>query len=330
MLARGHSTPLMTQGPLLTREFNVLRDRVERDLQDDSLGMTFLMHEYNVFLGLKVAQRDLRARLLSPSPRIDHVWHQHILDTEAYAAFCGRVLGEDGLLLHHNPDAALNTSARDQRYLWTYVSLPEASRALGAIWPMPEALTNMAHEERKGAAEVPKAPKPHAARVLFPQTAEHGHTIDDKQNIARALDVKMTELEMQLHGLKRPAPDVKMAELEMQLHGLKRPAPDAASGGDKKRTKRLKGVMVRAFDPDEPVTLRVISLTGQRCTVETTMSSPASMLFERICEQTGIPVAQQVLLCNHQRIKHDTPLRVRDLNVTDGDLLRMMLNLDGC
>lgn len=35
---------------------------------------------------------------LVPSPRIDHVWHAHMLDTEAYVTDCRRLLG--GILCH--------------------------------------------------------------------------------------------------------------------------------------------------------------------------------------------------------------------------------------
>ena len=51
--------------------------------------------------------------LLSPSPRVDELWHALILDTLAYKEACEAMLGAGGFL-HHDPRggrAALATSA---------------------------------------------------------------------------------------------------------------------------------------------------------------------------------------------------------------------------
>src|SRR5690242_3497662 len=47
-------------------------------------------HEYKRFLALKRAYPD---REIVPNRSVDLFWHQHILDTEKYAADCDRLFG---------------------------------------------------------------------------------------------------------------------------------------------------------------------------------------------------------------------------------------------
>ena len=54
---------------------------------------------YCQFIELKIVTEDWDATLLSPSPLIDMMWHQHIFDTNHY----GRCCTCDGNLIHHNP-----------------------------------------------------------------------------------------------------------------------------------------------------------------------------------------------------------------------------------
>ena len=58
---------------------------------------------YEQFLQLKIAAGDWDATLYSPSPAVDNVWHEHILDTRRYAADC---LAMCGHMIQHNPDGA--------------------------------------------------------------------------------------------------------------------------------------------------------------------------------------------------------------------------------
>lgn len=92
--------------------------------------------EYVHFLGLKAMARDYDARIYSPSPVIDIIWHLHIVDTKNYAAVCATLLGEPRLL-HHDPAFAQETTVRHERYMRTYQALSAKSRALARVWPMP-------------------------------------------------------------------------------------------------------------------------------------------------------------------------------------------------
>lgn len=57
--------------------------------------------EYRHFLCLVDIKINLGLEeFVVPSKRADEIWHQHILDTQAYSNFCGGIIGQ---YLHHNP-----------------------------------------------------------------------------------------------------------------------------------------------------------------------------------------------------------------------------------
>lgn len=58
--------------------------------------------DYRRFLHLHIAYPKID---LVPTKMIDEVWHQHILDTRAYAADCKRIFGS---FLHHYPYFGMN------------------------------------------------------------------------------------------------------------------------------------------------------------------------------------------------------------------------------
>lgn len=94
------------------------------------------VREYQVFMSIKVKEWDLNAELLSPAPRIDLVWHAHVLDTRRYATYCARILKLPGAgLIHHDPDGGADADARAERYAETLKLLPKASRKRGYWWP---------------------------------------------------------------------------------------------------------------------------------------------------------------------------------------------------
>jgi hypothetical protein len=57
---------------------------------------------------LRVFQLDPQATV-RPSEDVDVVWHEHVLDTEKYAADCQNFLG---FFLHHKPDPVTEDSTR--------------------------------------------------------------------------------------------------------------------------------------------------------------------------------------------------------------------------
>ena len=70
--------------------------------------------DFKRFLALKAAHKDYYAALLSPSPRVDQLWHALILDTLAYKEVCELLLGEGGFI-HHNPRGGDDVAARTAR-----------------------------------------------------------------------------------------------------------------------------------------------------------------------------------------------------------------------
>jgi hypothetical protein len=66
--------------------------------------------EYRRFLWLSY-QHDGPAGALDSDA--DRLWHHHILDTQAYAADCGRIFGG---YLHHTPTYAVTEEVRQETY----------------------------------------------------------------------------------------------------------------------------------------------------------------------------------------------------------------------
>lgn len=158
--------------PLLTMAERQVLQRVEPSATPEALD------EYERFLQLKVAAKDVDALILSPSAEIDAIWHAHVLDTAAYANVCARL----GLFLHHNPSLATNDAAQEERYLRTYLRLPAESRRLKHIWPLPESLESLVIEtvraavadaSTQGAARVPKRARDTQTLVIKTLTGMH-------------------------------------------------------------------------------------------------------------------------------------------------------------
>lgn len=83
-------------------------------LQVDTGASPDLLEDFKRFLALKAAHQDFFAALLSPSPSIDTLWHNMILDTLAYKEACEAMLGAGGFI-HHNPRGAQDAAARSAR-----------------------------------------------------------------------------------------------------------------------------------------------------------------------------------------------------------------------
>ena len=57
-------------------------------LQQETGASEAVLEDFKRFLALKAANKDFYAALLSPSPRVDELWHAFILDTLAYKEAC--------------------------------------------------------------------------------------------------------------------------------------------------------------------------------------------------------------------------------------------------
>jgi hypothetical protein len=116
---------------------NAIATRPDQTRQDEDLAMqdrsfitSFLamIEEYTAFMRV----RWLEARMpvaeqlpLGPSTVVDAVWHAHILDTRAYAAFCQRHFGR---FEHHDP--CMNNG----QYAYTLKRLTETNTPHFADW----------------------------------------------------------------------------------------------------------------------------------------------------------------------------------------------------
>jgi large subunit ribosomal protein L40e len=71
---------------------------------------TKAVNEYRKFIALKKIGQDFDAKILSPGPLIDEIWHLHILDSKDYQEMCGN------RFIHHNPDGENEGAAKMLRY----------------------------------------------------------------------------------------------------------------------------------------------------------------------------------------------------------------------
>jgi len=119
----------MEEGDVNTLEFRYKKAYPKTDSKE----VATLISEYRKFMSLKIEQQDFKAEKLSPSPKIDQVWHLHILDTQSYASSCG------DNFIHHDPSGADDDQFIQQakRYARTYELLDKTSRQHVKIWPKP-------------------------------------------------------------------------------------------------------------------------------------------------------------------------------------------------
>ena len=90
---------------------------------DDSLGeLGDALAAYKQFMVLKAVSKDFDARKLSPPPLVDEIWHEHILDTRGYRAFCDAAFKQ---FVDHDPDGVLDCGARRVRRERTLHKLKE-------------------------------------------------------------------------------------------------------------------------------------------------------------------------------------------------------------
>ena len=90
---------------------------------DDSLGeLGDALVAYKQFMVLKAVCKDFDATKLSPPPLVDEIWHEHILDTRGYRAFCDAAFKH---FVDHDPDGVLDCGARRVRRERTLHKLKE-------------------------------------------------------------------------------------------------------------------------------------------------------------------------------------------------------------
>ena len=76
---------------------------------------------YKQFMVLKGVSKDFDATKFSPPPLVDEIWHEHILDTRGYRAFCDAAFKQ---FVDHNPNGDLEFN-RNPRRAFTLYKLKE-------------------------------------------------------------------------------------------------------------------------------------------------------------------------------------------------------------
>lgn len=107
----------------------------------------------SIFLQLKVALHDWDAKVLSPSARVDSLWHTLVLHTQEYLRFCETFSFQKNFI-HHRPEGK-EEDDQDKRYMttWLLVRHHYADEAdLALYWPSPFL------EDHERARKVRKAP----------------------------------------------------------------------------------------------------------------------------------------------------------------------------
>lgn len=116
---------------------NTLLQRVRRELHLGNDAACQHVNEYLSFLTLKAICNDWDATKLSPSAKVDEVWHLHVLDTKRYGAECQALCKQ---MIHHNPDGEQDP-AQPMRYKNTLLAYRQIFNRVPPkdIWPDPVA-----------------------------------------------------------------------------------------------------------------------------------------------------------------------------------------------
>ncbi|KAK3243104.1 hypothetical protein CYMTET_16976 [Cymbomonas tetramitiformis] len=115
-----HASIRDLQERLLQAHFLSLRYHPCKDMIGSRPIVLELVEHYCEFMYLLCLNKDGSRDWLSPPPIIGMVWHEHVVDTRGYQAFCTEQFGE---FVHHNANRALIVN----------VTLRELSRARTTI-----------------------------------------------------------------------------------------------------------------------------------------------------------------------------------------------------
>ena len=112
---------------------------------------------YKQFMVLKAVCKDFDATKLSPPPLVDEIWHEHILDTRGYRAFCDAAFKQ---FVDHDPDGVLDCGARRVRRAATfhYLKLCFKDEYNMEIWNYP--LENSCKRKYAAVKDEPEPPQP--------------------------------------------------------------------------------------------------------------------------------------------------------------------------
>lgn len=97
------------------------------------------MYALYIFLQLKIQLNDWDAKVLSPSARVDELWHTFVLHTQDYLTFCNTVSVQKKFL-HHRPEGK-NELDQANRYLTSWLLIRHQyenhEAEFAEYWPKP-------------------------------------------------------------------------------------------------------------------------------------------------------------------------------------------------
>jgi hypothetical protein len=131
-----NQVPHQTDATIISKiDVEKLVDRLSHIFDGGRDSVVAAVREFARFIHLKLRIRDWEGRWLSPSPLVDLVWREMIVDTRMYSKFCLDVCG--GNILDHEsiPTSIAQTNAkRNNRLLTGYFYRHEYGSPNEKIW----------------------------------------------------------------------------------------------------------------------------------------------------------------------------------------------------
>lgn len=138
-----------------SRDLRFLFDAMSATMPAETLARS--INEYRKLMYLKGDNRDTDATVYSPCVEVDAVWHQHILHTREYQAFCASAFREPAFM-HHRPDGANEEDAKFARYQRTLVGLMDCFASIDPLW--------VSHDFLRNYARADEAATPHTMQLF--------------------------------------------------------------------------------------------------------------------------------------------------------------------
>ena len=336
-----------TPSPTSARVASSLRARSALD--DDSLKDSFsalqgrsncsdeALEEYKRFLSLKVGALDWYAGLLSPTPEVDAVWHEHILHTMDYMDTCA-VLGvpDNVRIIHHNPEGGNDERARCKR-------LRKASSMYQEVFgEHPSVEEDKEEEEEEEEEKEEKEEKEEEESdesdndiLTQPSYLEGWDAPSPKDDSINWVCCDSCNAWRALPQGKDPNAIPERWTCDMatwDLGGAKctKPVVDDSGGRSKTPTKSSKGGIGKVTPPpgDESITIRFKDNEGMEMYFKVKRTTRMEVLFNRYARKRGVDVSSLRFLLDFERIyTNETP---NSLELDDGEEIEVMLEQSGC
>ena len=320
-------------------------------LQQETGASEALLEDFKRFLALKAAHKDFYAALLSPSPRVDELWHALILDTLAYKETCERMLG-DGGFIHHNPRGGNEAAERLTRLNRTAAFYKAAFGNPLTPWPVqpampaappaaPRAAPAVKREAAAPAAGTPAAQQPrrgasarvaHTASINFKfvwtqdgtETRVKCHPwvpLDDlMRSYCQEKGVNFSASGYELEGAHDNAVQFMFGGYRIESH-------DAPEGIGMEDGDVINVSPARVSTPGY-VEIKVVAQDGNEFFFNCKRTKPLISLMRAWCQRQGVrPCAVRFTFNGPVIREHETP---EDLEMEDGDVIDVSAKMQGC